>query len=117
MRLVPHSYWTAIDLKALDRSETISQPGKNFIKALYDAGYNLKHFVTATPAQFAHNQFNDFNTYVIGSVCVARSATDGRQNNAEALQRDIRVGIVGRFLLLALFHGWSPRANPVACGF
>jgi len=80
---------------------------------LYDAGYNLKHFVTAIPEQFAHNQFNDFNTDVIGSVCAARSATDGRQDNAEALKRDIRVGIVGRFLLLALFHGWSPRANPV----
>jgi hypothetical protein len=75
------------------------QFGKNFIRALCGAGYNLKHFVTATPGQFAHNQFNDFNTDVIGSVCAAGSTTDGRRDNAEALKRDIRVGTVGRFLL------------------
>jgi len=66
------------------------------VKALLDAGYNLKHFVTAIRIQFAHNLFKRFQHGCIRVRCaifrVIRWST-----KVEALFRGIRVGIVLRF--------------------
>ena len=89
-------------------------------RALSGGRYNLKHFVTANPSQFAHNAFYGFNTDVVDIKCertLKHRPVGGIM--AEALRRGILAGAVTGIvehrhsgLLL-----WSPRANPVACGF
>ncbi|CAM2340391.1 hypothetical protein BVIET440_220023 [Burkholderia vietnamiensis] len=95
-----------------------AENSKKSRKALSDGRYNLKHFVTAMGRQFAHNGLNGFNTDAVSCAKCERT------RSAASPVGHVLKPFPGASLLESFpaprrirFQLWSPRANPVACGF